>query len=352
MQRMLVIFAVILLVTASLGVGALAAHWPFWRRAWAWHTAPGAYPDSLPGPSVTIRGAAAPVPLTLVPEPAFASVAATGRSHALLLAGPGEPVRAWFAPGWSLETAVDGRGLTTALLPALYGVLARHDAGLLDAPVGGVIEAWGEDRRGPITPRQLLWQLSGLPARAGSALNPFGVRAQLASGPDFNRAALRWRATYPPGTHFEESPVNAQLLALVAALTLDTSYAGLLERELWSRFAAGDAELLLDHRRGAAAAHCCMVAPLGDWLRLGTVLAGHPGAAGPLLPADFRQQLAQASPVHADYGLGFRLERSASAGAVLVLQSEGRLLRIDQGSGSVLLWVGEGDPPAGLDALQ
>src|SRR5690606_38850018 len=128
-------------------------------------------------------------------------------------------------------------------------------------------------RRGAITPRQLFWQLSGMPAGDFEPLNPFNTRAQLVAGPDFSRAAMRWQPVWPPGSHFEQSAVNAQLLALVAARLQGATFASLLEERLWSRVAAADATVMLDHRRGDMAAHCCVRASIGDWLRLALALA-------------------------------------------------------------------------------
>ena len=76
---------------------------------------------------------------------------------------------------------------------------AAASGGLLDEPLGGTADRNGrDDPRGAITPRQLLWQLSGLPGRRHSRpLNPFSPRAQLASGPDFERARCTAKHIWP-----------------------------------------------------------------------------------------------------------------------------------------------------------
>ena len=107
-----------------------------------------------------------------------------------------------------------------------------------------------------------------------SPLNPFSSRAQLAAGPDFSRAAMRWQPVWPPGSHFEESPVNAQLLALVAARLEGVTFASrVAEAPVVARRGRrrlGDAG---SSRAGDMAAHCCLRASIGDWLRLALVLA-------------------------------------------------------------------------------
>jgi hypothetical protein len=356
MQRLLVILTVILLVAASLGVGTLAANWPFWRRAWQWHEAAGGpnrdWPVALPGPRQRLQGGSGARPLQFEPDPALAAVAATGRTELLLRATGEGQAGGWFAPGFTADTPVDGRGLATVALVPLFAILAAQRPGLLDAPIGAWIEEWREDRRGPITPRQLFWQLSGLPAGRFHPLNPFSSSAQLASGPDFTRAVLRWGVVWPPGSHFEESPANAQLLALVASRLAGEDYADLLQRRIWSRIAAADAWLMLDHRRGAAAAHCCLRASAADWLRLALLLATD-GAQrdGALWSPGFLAEMTRASPVHADYGLGFRLLRASDSEIVLAIDSPGRQLLIAPATQSALLWTGAGEPPAGLAEL-
>lgn len=314
MQRGVLILAVILLVVASLGVGALAANWPFWRRAWQWQTAGGDWPSQLSGPHVLVRGGGG---ASLRFNAAAADLAATAgqaRTQLLLRVRAGA-ADAWFAPGFNEHTPVDGRGLTPLVLEPLFAQLEKRHPGLLDQPVGAWIAAWVQDQRGALTPRDLfaLLDYQALNRTAFAPLNPFEAAAQLASGPDFHRAAL---AAY--GVPALPAPVTrpvaaAQLLASVAAAAQGSTFAQALESQLWSSLAAGDATLLLDRRRGAAAAHCCLSAPAADWLRLG-------------------------------------LQLGATGSGVRMVPTGGRTLLIAPGSGAVL-WVGEGEPPSGLEML-
>jgi CubicO group peptidase (beta-lactamase class C family) len=171
------------------------------------------------------------------------------------------------------------------------------------------------------------------------------------SGPDFDRAARHWQQTWPAGSHFEASPVNAQVLAMVAARLSDMSYADVLQR-LWSRMAAEDATALMDHRRGNIAAHCCIHAAATDWLRLGLLLADD-GKVGSrqILPAGFLHQVMADSPVHPGYGLGFRITDNPAAGRLLELQAPGRMLLIAPALRQALFWVGSGAPPSELHRL-
>jgi CubicO group peptidase (beta-lactamase class C family) len=350
MQRVVLTLAVTLLVVASLAIGILAAHWPFWQRAWGWHESPTGWPAKIDGAVQVLHGGEGAIALDFHMDANLAAIAAAGNTQALLRATADGRVDAWFAPGHDPRSLVDGRGLAAVVLAPLFAQLVTERPELLDQPVGAWLPEWGkEDRRGVITPRQLFWQLSGMPAGNLNPLNPFNARAQLAAGPDFPRVALRWQPSWPPGSHFEESAVNAQLLAMVAAGVAGAPFKDVLQEKLWSRIAADDAEAMLDHRAGEAAAHCCLRASIADWLRLALLIAADGRDARVPWPAGFAAQLGTASPVHESWGLGFEVTREAGR-QLLVVTSAGRQMLIDPQNGAALLWIGEGTPPYGLMA--
>jgi len=350
MQRMQITVAVVTLVVVALLAGAMAAHWPFWRRAWQWQTAAEGWPDTLPGPTVRIAAGGNHLPLRIAADARLAERVGAG-TQMLLVGETSGLVAAWFAPRTNDLTVIDGRGLAAGLLGPLFGTqLAQHPS-LLDASARDLLDRWPQDARGDITPRHLLWQLSGLEQGAFVPLNPWSRRAQLASGPDFERAALHTRQRFPPGTHFEPAAVNAQLLAVLASHAAGTDYAALLQRHLWSQFAEQDAVGMLDHRRGQMAAHCCLHAAAADWLRLGLLLAaGGKVDQRQVLPVGFVTKMVVSSPVHPGYGLGFRLGETDS-GPILLLETQGRRLAIAMQTGRAVLWAGAGAPPPGLDEL-
>jgi CubicO group peptidase (beta-lactamase class C family) len=351
MQRTLVIAAVIVLVVACLAMGTLAAHWPFWQRAWQWHSSDTGWPVAIKGPVQVLHADTVAPALDIRIDPRLAGIATSASTQALLRTGTDGRVDAWFAPGIDAATLVDGRGLTPLVLAPVYAQLLSVNAAMLDTPVGAWLDEWSGERRGPITPRQLFLQLSGMPAGAGAALNPFTGRAQLQSGPDFGRAALHWQPIWPPGSHFEESPVNAQLLALVASRIDNAPFAEVLQRRLWSRMAANDAVAMLDHRGGDIAAHCCLRASIGDWLRLAALLAndGRQGTKS-LWQRGFLAQVTASSPVHSSQGLGFQLIPEGER-TLLAAGSAGRRLLVSPTTSTAVLWIGEGAPPPGLARL-
>jgi Beta-lactamase len=352
MQRMLVTVAVIVLVLSSLAVGALASHWPFWHRAWQWQAAGDQWPAQLSGPTQVLSASATALPLRVVADSRLAPRVGDPPTQLLLVGDASGWTAYWSAPSADVHDPIDGRGLSSALLAPLFGILQRSMArDVLDEPVSVLLDEWHDDARGEITPRQLLWEMSGLAAGDFVPLNPFSWRAQLASGPDFRRAALRTPLAWPPGSHFEPSPANAQVLALVAGALDGGDFAVALQRNLWGRIAAHEAVGLLDHRRGDIAAHCCLRAAPLDWLRLGLLLAND-GVIGNerLLPEGHVTLMTVASPVHPAHGLGYSLAGTQES-PVLVAMTPGRRLAISPRERRAVLWVGQDHPPEWLDEL-
>ena len=335
MRRLLIIFSLVGLVLGSLGLAVLAADWPFWQRAWHWQAAKAAkagWPEQLPGVWQSLgQGQGAPMPAADAPESAaLAQLAQREVPTTLLVSRAGVLIAEQYATGVAADALLQGRGLTAVVLAPLYGI-ARLQTGvdLLDRPLAVLLPEWRDDGRGAITPRQLLWQTSGLAAPPFQPFNPFSDRARLASGPNFARAALGFAAVYPPGSHFEPSPANAQLLALALARARGQSFAQRLETDLWQPLGAGRAQLVLDRPGGEMSAHCCLSATARDWLRLAQWLASEGVVGGRhLLPAGFMAEMAVASPVHPGQGLGVRVGQALSGERLLWGESEGRLMLV------------------------
>jgi CubicO group peptidase (beta-lactamase class C family) len=342
MQRVLLVIVLLLLLSASLVVGTLAAAWPFWSRALAWHGAPDGWPGTLPGPVHELRPTAAPARLDFQLDPALAADAAASGAQVLLVADGPSTVRAYFGAGYDEHSIVDGRGLAPGLLPLVYAALGQDHPGLLDEPLGQHLAEWSGDPRGAMTPRQLMWAIGGLAGAPKRPWNLFNPQAQLLAGPDFMRAALAVRQDFPAGTTYTPSPANAQLLALLASRLSSRAYADLLESVLWQKAAADGALAMLDHPRGEIAAHCCMSASVGDWLRVALLLA-QDGRSGPgaLLPASALAQISRDHPINPGQGLVWRIERQREV-ELLVLETAGRLLAAAPASGRALFWLGDG----------
>ncbi|MEY4761477.1 MAG: hypothetical protein RLZZ200_1333 [Pseudomonadota bacterium] len=253
---------------------------------------------------------------------ALAGLMATLPGSALLLAREGRLVAETYGMGVTPDRLLQGGAMTTAILAPLAGRAGSGGKAFLDVPLRQLLPDYEEDPRGDITPRQLLWQVSGLETPAWHPLDPFNPLARLMSGPNFARAARRFKGKWPPGSHFETSPANFQLAALALESVTGRPLAELVEQELWTPLGAGRARVALDRLDGAMSAHCCLAATARDWLRLANAYAQ--GSATQLLPDGYlRNDVARATAVHPGYGLGVEIETLPD--------------------GTTLLWMGSGN---------
>jgi hypothetical protein len=349
MRPVLVVLALVLLILLSVAVGVLAADWPFWQRAWQWQVASPAWPARLPGAHAVLR------PVTDVrelPRGVDATVSAAVSelldaegTEALLVARADELLFEYYGDSTDAATRLDGRELSALPVMLLYGAAALRGSGPpLDEGVAALLPDWQEDPRGQITPRQLLQGLSGLEAPRWEPLNPFGKAARLAAGPNFERAALRYRSAWPPGSHYAANPADSQLAAAVLARSTGLPVATLLRDWLAQPLGLDTLRVLLDRQRGAMAVHCCVQARARDWLTLALLVAEDGELAGQrIYPARFAQQVLGSSPVAPERALGVQRVRLAAGDTALLVRGHNRLLLADPHARAAWLWFGSRD---------
>lgn len=345
MRPLLITASLLLLIVASLATGVLAADWPFWQRAWRWHVAGTAAPEELPGAHLRIAGATTVVDLPLDVDAAATSAVSNllddEATEALLVARGNRVLFEYYGAGVDAASRLDGHELSSLPLVVLYGAaVARGLAVPIDGTIGAQLSAWRDDARGAITPRLLLQGLSGLESRAAdSALNPFGKQARLLSGPNFERAALRFRGAWPPGSHFAANGADAQLAAAVLTQATGRPLADLMRDWLVEPLGFESMRVLLDRHRGAMAAHCCLQARARDWLGM-ALLVAQQGEVGGVRIFDeaYARDIPVSSPVAPSRALGF--ERVDLGGSVPGLLAAGarRLLLVDADSRTAWLW--------------
>ncbi|MEM6808331.1 MAG: serine hydrolase domain-containing protein [Pseudomonadota bacterium] len=142
----------------------------------------------------------------------------------------------------------------------------------LDAPVGRDIAAWSGDARGAITYRQLLNHQSGL--------EHFPISSErgrdLAYSGRVTETALSHQLVDQPGGAFNYNNVNSQIagIALIGALSAnDLDYAQYLSKRLWKPLGNHAAALWIEAPGGNPRFFSGLEAGLGDWLRLGELIA-------------------------------------------------------------------------------
>ena len=342
MRRVLTFLTAIVLLVASLAIGALAADLPFWRRALQLPLPADAL--YLPVASIGVpseghgRGVAdlaVPMP-AFTPPPELEQVIARARdsgSRALLVMHGGATVLSRYFGADDADTLLPAGLIARPVTAMAVGIaLADRSIESLDVPVSGWLPEWSDEPRGQITLRQLLEDTSGLEAggapprllrqspwddarRLPAFATARGVRMLL--GNDFATTALRFELEHEPGGFYNASPANAQLAALIVERATKQPFEQYVEARLWRALSGGPAELALDRRAGMPAAHCCWRATAPDMLGVLHLLAT---GGEPVLPAGWVKEMSRPSRVHAESGL--QLRRSEVGGFLALSGSD------------------------------
>jgi hypothetical protein len=199
-------------------------------------------------------------------------------TRALVVARGGHVVLEKYWGGATFDSLVDASEFTPVLAALLTGV-ALHERAIasLDVPVSNYLTEWRGKARGDITLRQLLGGDSGLASAAGWPW-PGTPAARYHVGGDLEAALLAW--PLDPAQRPGESPadIDAEVLALALqrAFRPARSYELLLAERLWAPLGAGAFSVGRDavNDRGThVRAGCCLRARIGDWVRIGQLLA-------------------------------------------------------------------------------
>jgi CubicO group peptidase (beta-lactamase class C family) len=153
---------------------------------------------------------------------------------------------------------------------------------------------------------------------------PGNRHARYAVRGDLRRTLLEWPRddALKPG----ESPANvsADILALVLQMKLDVPYQTQLLNGLWVPLGAGDFSLGQDGH-GQVRAGCCLRARLGDWMRVGELLANDGRFEGnELLPPGYVKQMLSPTRTGSPVGFFTRVDGQFAIRGVARLESAGK----------------------------
>jgi CubicO group peptidase (beta-lactamase class C family) len=228
-------------------------------------------------PRITVRLAPGPPQPKISPEEAGIALvgiqaavdyAAARHTRALVIGHGGHIVFEKYWDGSTLETAVDLSGFTPALSALLLGAVMNEERSVnLDAPLSGYVSAWAGDPRGAVTLRQLVTRSSGFASADGRPW-PGTPAGRFTLTPDPRAMLLGWPLDPAMPAGMSPADVNADILALALSERMNESFDKLLARLVWQPIEGGEFSLA----RGARAG-CCLRARLGDWMRIGEVLA-------------------------------------------------------------------------------
>jgi CubicO group peptidase (beta-lactamase class C family) len=224
-------------------------------------------------------------------------------SVGLLVYQGGEIVYEKYWPGYARDTRVETASMhKTVLGLAIGAAIADGKIGSVDERIGRHLPEWSSDPRGEITVGQLLQQASGLEVQPFS-LNPFGTSMRVYFGTDLTRTVLGIPLAEQPGTRFEYTNINAQVLGLVLERATGRRYAEYLGERVWSRIGAPEATVWLDRTGGLARTYCCLLTTTRAWLQVGRVLLGRGQVDGErIVPEAWIDAMLTPSATNPNYG--------------------------------------------------
>lgn len=288
-------------------------------------------------PRLTIAVTAGPPRPRVTPDEAgidFVSIqqavdyAASRNTRALLIAQGGHLVFEKYWDGTTLDTPVDLSGFTPVLSALVLGTVMYGDRTVtLDDPLSDYIDAWKDDERGTVTLGELLAGEGGFVRPEGRPWPGSRVARYSVRG-DLRAALLDWPRDPKLPAGQTPADVSADVLVLAMESRLGAPYERALATAVWAPLEAGDFSVGHDGSRsspGRMRAGCCLRARVGDWMRVGELLANEGVFQGnQLMPPDFARQLLR--PTRKDSAVGFftRVDGQFATRDVVRLESPGK----------------------------
>ncbi len=281
--------------------------------------------------------------------------AATRDTRALVIGQGGHIVFEKYWDDSSLDTPVDLSGFTPVLSGLMLGTLMYGDRTVhLDAALADFIDAWKNDERGAVTLRELLSGDGGFVPHDGWPW-PGSLAARYAVRGDLRATLLAW--SRDPKLPSGETPadVSADLLALAMEQRLGASYEKALSTNLFQPLGIGGFSMSHDATEGAIGrvrAGCCLRMSIGDWMRIGELLANDGVFEGnQLMPPGFVKQML--APTRKDSHVGWftRVDGQFATPGVARLESKGKQrLWVVPSLRLVIMRIGE-EPPDWNEAM-
>ncbi len=254
-----------------------------------------------------------------------------------------------FWGGTTLDSEIDASGFTP-VLPALVLGTALQNGEIrdLDEPASKYVKEWEQDPRGAITWRDLLTGKSNLAAPGRPW--PHSLSARYYMQDNLGANLLAWPQAEKPDPAGSPMHVDAEMLSLLLARKLEAPYSQLLIQRLWQPLGAGNFSVSIDgaiSSAGHVRAGCCLRARIGDWLRIGALIANHGTLAGDqYLPPDYARLLLTPTFKDSARAVFLRVDGQFAAHDVVRLEAAGKQrMWIVPSLKLVILRVGD-EPPS------
>jgi CubicO group peptidase (beta-lactamase class C family) len=260
------------------------------------------------GPTELVRGG--PVPPLLVASAAQRSIPApvldatskaaaeTGAWSLLIWQGGALQLEQYYGDH-DAQSVVSTQSMHKSVLALLVGIAIEHGLiGSVDDPAAKYLEEWAGDARRNITIRQMLQQSSGIDFPA------FPAVIDMTIGDKLEQITFEQGVLAPPGTQFDYTNINPEVLGLLLERVSGMSYAEYLSKNLWQYISDDDATVLLDtETTRTPRTFCCLDTTARAWLRVGLLHLEH-GRVGErqVVPEQWMRDVVTPSERNPNYG--------------------------------------------------
>lgn len=225
--------------------------------------------------------------------------AAETEAYSLLVWQGGALQLEQYWPGHDAKSFTSTQSMHKSVLAILVGIAIEQ--GLIksvDDPAANYIEEWAGDERRHITIRQMLQQSSGIDFPGFPAVIDMTIGDKLAQI-TFEQGVLA-----PPGSQFDYTNINPEVLGILLQRVSGMSYADYLAQNLWRHVSDDDATVLLDtEATRTPRTFCCLDTTARAWLRIGLLHLNH-GRIGDrqLVPEQWMRDIITPSAQNPNYG--------------------------------------------------
>ena len=276
--------------------------------------------------------------------------AETRNTRALVIGVNGHIVHQDFRGGLGLDSPADLSEFTPVLAALVLGTAQQNgEIRDLDAPLAKFFPEWASDPRGTISLRELLTGNSNLATPVGRPW-PGSLAASYYVGENLGATLLAWPLADRADPAGSSPPVDADILARALAVSLKDSYPGLLAERIWKPLGGGSFSMGLDAEHGPATqarAGCCLRASIGDWMRVGALIANRGVFEGSqLLPPGYADLLVTRTHKDSPRAVFMRADGQYAARGLVWLAAPGKQrMWMVPSLKLVILRLGE-EPPA------
>jgi len=261
-----------------------------------------------------VEGAASNIPIPVATENTLSAealakartYAAERNSSAFLVWRDGKLEEESYFGEFGHDTPIVSKSLAKPVTALLIGrALRQGHIQSLDQPVADFITEWkGDAQREKIKIRYLLDMRTGLLPQG------FSIKSE----DILNRAYLHPRheaviindypVTHEPGTRYEYSNANSELVAVVIERAAGQRYGDYLSEALLKPIGVKGGSIWVNRPSGVAHSGCCLLLPARSWLRMGILLLNDGIWDGErLLPEGYVQEMRTGTAENPYYGM-------------------------------------------------